>query len=183
MTEEILRKHILEKIEGREQLIQTIVETCMFREKKTIIKGLKTFFTEAGLHQFMNTGLIEAFPYPVYTPLTMEERCCMIRKCIKMSNDGRNRYYMIKDDELMKLKNIHIEYVINDDYSCVRFDVNNNQNGIERLHLADENIIGGFEHFFECLENEKYVYSSEETDEKMLKIVKEYEERDREEER
>lgn len=178
LTEEMLRNHLYKNLPDREEMIQSIIQTYVLgcRSNNGIIKEMNNYFTESGLREFLETGMLEAFPYPVYTPLSLGERCRIIRDCVELSGKGKYRHhYMLRENKLPDLSGIHIEYKKNKSGSKVSVDVNLPEGGLERIRFWYENIVTVFEAFFSCLKNEKYVYSQKETESIMLRIVEEYE--------
>lgn len=178
LDEEILDRHFHKDLPNRELVIERLLKSYVFGTEdgnvESILNDLNVFFSKEGLRAFMETGIFEVFPYPFYTPVTMEERCKIVRRCVGLSKEGKNKHYLIKDTGLSKLKNIHIEYIRDDKRAVVRIDVNQNV-GKERMAIKNESILQEFDDFFECIQNEKYIYSKEETEQYMLRVVEEYE--------
>lgn len=173
IDEEFMRSHFYEDIPMREELISIITEKYDY-EKKVSSESV-FYFCKDGLKDFMDTGILNVFPYPVYTPLTLEERCHIIRKTVEASRRGRKCHHLIKDERMAALKDIHIEHVSDKDGGNVVADINFSENRKERIVFTNPGITKKFMDFFECLQNEKYVYSREETERYMLSVVEEYE--------
>ena len=151
-------------------------QPCLYGSFKEIgVEEVKTFFTEKGLYEFMNTGRLDTFNSRFNKPFSVKERCDLLRECVRLSKEGKNKHYLIKYNKLCDIKNIHIKLNISSKDSSVVLDVNNSNEEREGLLLHEEAILDGFKNFFDCLENEKYVYNKGETEEIMMRIVKEYE--------
>lgn len=145
-------------------------DTCQSKE-------IKTFFSEWGLEEFIRGSAAknENLYNESCSKMSIEERCKMVKELAALSQAGINENYMISDSRLSDLKNIHIEYIKGDVFSDVRISVNYADGQKDKIVLNDKEILCGFEDFFECMENKRYVYSLEKTKEKMLQIVEKYE--------
>lgn len=180
LTENLLRKHIYEELENREELIQLIVRNYVacLQEDNDIVESTEVFFTESGLRDFMETGLFEVFPYPVYSPFTVRERCEIIRRCAEMIRSRQHVQYLIKDNRMVDLEDLHIEYIKGVSEPLVTIDLNVAADKKERILLFYDEMVHKFEDFFECMKCEKYSYSADETIQILLDTADEYEARE-----
>lgn len=175
ITEQILRDHIYEDYPMREELIRMMLQFRGYSQVKgNFLETAELFFLENGLHYFMQSGRFTGFPYPVYSPLSLDARHELVQKCLQASCMGIKKIYMVKDSNLSKLERFHIEYVKDSEQEVLRLDIVLGQNELERLVIVSPKIVGMFRDFFVCLRNEKYTYTKEETEHRMSEILEHY---------
>lgn len=173
IDENMIRKHIYKDLPMREEMVSKIVNTYLL--SNNFSKESTLYFTKEGLDDFMSTGTLMVFPYPVYAPFTLEERCAIVRKCTNLLYENNKQIRLIKDKRLSELRDLHIEYVKNGDEECVRLDVNFEGHQKERMVFNDPFITRKFADFFQCIQNDKYIYSAEKTKQYMISILEKYE--------
>lgn len=173
LSYKILNQVIHKEIPERGEMIRFIYETFSMCSKNKEKYRVETYFTEDGMDDFCQNGIINVFQYPIYRALNEEERKEVIHNIISISEKEYNRHCLIQNEELEDIKNVHIQYLCSEKQKYVKLEFFITEQETLRFHIEDEDIIQGFVNFFDCLEHNK-VKNKEETIKYMKKKLEEY---------
>ena len=173
LTEKILREFIYEDLPGREELIQSILRIFVTGGEVYFPKSLTAFFLPAGLEKFMETGVLDIFPYQVYRPLDKKARCFILERAIRLSEQGTVVQYMLRESMFPNLEGIHVEQV-HGQVESLTFDRRFQGELKDQIQIKESRILNEFWQFFQYLKESEYVYTEEETREFMRKVLKQY---------
>lgn len=173
LTEKILCKMIGKEVPEREKLIHGILHMFVKEEKKYQPEHQNVFFFYDGLIQFMESGMLELFPYRTYQPVDMETRCELLRKAITFSKKGLVVQYMFKRNTFSGMDGIHMEQVHGEKEKLI-FERKNKAGLKERLLVTEKKVLHPFWQFFNYLKNSEYVYNREETIARMEQVLTKY---------
>lgn len=174
LSNRILNQFINKELPAREEVIRYIYETFSMCSRSEPKYKVETYFTEAGMDDFCRRGIINIFKYPIYRPLNEAERKEIIDNIISLSEKEDNCHYLIKNQELEDIDNIHIQYVGDDVVKNVTLEFFVTEQETICFTLEDEDIIQGFESFFDYIGKSEENFNKEETIEYMKKKIEEY---------
>ena len=137
--------------------------------------SIKSFFSREGLRRFLETGILDVVCHTSNMTFTRRERCSFIRKYVPLSREMKNEQFMIREEQGLSLLGVHMQMVSENKKKSVRIDTLLENGKIEHLVITDRNMIDGIEEFYQCLEENMITYSKEETEQYMLDLVEEYE--------
>lgn len=168
LTEMMMRSHIYD-IPGKEELIQAILEGM-----GGIQETGHAFFLPEGMKTFMETGILEIFPYKIYRPVDQETRCEILERAVSFMEKGVVVQHMLRENRFPDMRGLHIEQV-HGKTEKLTFTIRFEEEKKEQIEITEQRILNRFWQFFEYLKESEYVYSEEETLEYMKKQLKEYE--------
>lgn len=171
LTKEIMEQHIYANIPDRDKIMQNVLAYCQSYAQKNH-SNWKSFFFMEGLIEFMETGYIENVPDMFFERPNLKTRCEVLQNIINFSEQRTVPYYMVKEDALPVMKDLYIEQVEGDVLTIV-IDVHFDDVR-ERCIIEDNELGRCFEKFFAYLETGGYVYSVEETIERMKEVLAKY---------
>ncbi|MGM9978881.1 MAG: helix-turn-helix domain-containing protein [Clostridium sp.] len=137
------------------------------RLNKVNFKKTISFFSEAGLHKFIDTGEIYELPYGSYVPLTIEERLIVLKNMLKAIEKNTYIPIILNKYEMFIAKNLEISAYDNEHISIT---YQNNENKSFFFSISEKSISYTFFNFLCFLKDSPWVFSFEET----LKIIKKY---------
>lgn len=172
-SEKMLRSHIYD-IPGREELILAILRIFGMEREEEFPKQGHTFFLPEGLKTYMETGLLEIFPYRIYRPIAPEVRCEMLESAISLMEKGVVVQHMLRENRFPDMQGLQVEQV-HGKVEKLTFTIRFQGEMKEQFEITEQRILKRFWQFFEYLKESEYVYSEEETLEYMRKQLKEYE--------
>lgn len=186
-TKEILEEYLHKELPHRDILIEKILSNWVAEGE--IKYNAESVFAEEGLRNFMETGIVEECPDNLYRPIDMPVRCQILRNVIEKMKEKRIFQHMIKDRDFPDMTGVRIEQLECDNETILGIEIHfmdtgTNEDGEvipagrkERFETVDLRIVSVFEVFWECIKNERYTYSHEETIECMERVLEEYEEK------
>lgn len=170
LTEEIVRGGILQELPYREEVIKGIL--C-YPNAAPQMKQVYSCFQEQGLRKFMEYGVIDLFPYKVYRPLPMEERCEVLRNVISLQEKNTAFHYILLKEEFADMRGICVEQRHSQgDKLYLYFSYEEGEK--EEILVLDPDIRKEYAHFFEYLRESSLACSEEETLAFMKRVLAEY---------
>ena len=160
LTEKILREQIYQEVPFREEMIHKIIEE--YPKDILGIGSLFSYFTKEGLMEFMESGRVEIFPYRVYKPLTMGQRCEILGNLIALAEREPGIHLFLLKGGVLDLKGLHVEQRFGaGDSLWIEFQSEDGKK--EEIAVADRDIQQAFKGFFSYLRKSGSVYKEIET--------------------
>lgn len=182
LTEEILENGIHKEIPFRTELIQGILAN--FGGYASYLVDFVSMFEKHGVIEFMETGMVDVFPYGIYHPIPLSDRCEMLESMIHTAERTAAWKLLMIKEGIANLKGIHMEMRMQDvELDPVIVEIHFDEQENEQIELTDERVKTECWKFFDYLREFGYVYSKEETLEIMRGILEEYREKLGEKER
>lgn len=173
LTREMIDKITLKNIPNRDEIIDMVTSTFVNFYLDNPKKQVISFFTEAGLRDFLENGIFAAFPYPLYDRCPSDLAMKIVDSVIQNNLNSNTQNYLIKNKELDNLTGIHIELSYCEVKNII-IDIDKGNRILEHVIITNEDIIKVFENFFETIEKVGLYYDLEESTERMKQILEEY---------
>lgn len=174
LTEEILREQICQDLPFREKIIQKIIEE--YPNGILGIGRLFSYFTKEGLTEFMESGRVEIFPYKVYKPLTMEQRCEILGNLIALAEQPSIHFFLLKEG-VLSLKGLHVEQRSGAKDS-LWIEIQSEDGKKEEIDIADRDIQQAFKGFLSYLRKSGNVYKEMDTLAYLKEVLSAYQKRE-----
>ncbi len=171
LTEAIVREGILPKLPFREEVIEGIM---LYPTMASRMRQVDSYFSKEGLYQFMESGVVDLFPYKVYRPLPMEQRCEVLHNVISFWEENLNFHFMMYRDPFADMRGISIEQR---NFDELHIYLNFEEGQKEEVFVLDPDVKKGFADFFRYLKESGFVYGEEETMAFMKGVLKRYQKR------
>ena len=160
LTEEILQDRIYKETPFREEMIQKILANQPNRIPG--IGQLFSYFTREGLMEFMESGRVEIFPYKIYSPATLQQRCQVLANLIALAEKEPSIHYLMLKEGFLGMKGIYVEQRDGAGDS-LRIELQFRGEGKEGIAILDWEIQQAYRDFFAYLKKSVNVYGEEET--------------------
>lgn len=178
LTEEIIENNIYPDIPEREVIIRRLLKNIIHINKEEI--QWNNFFWAEGLEEFMEVGRVENFPYGVYTPLDLEERCIVLENLIALAKKKRFRTYIVKTENMKPLKGIYLAEMEMDQQKYLVINSIVEGKEVEQIEITSEELKELLIEYLEYLKEYEKVYTEEETIAYMEELLQKYKRRLRE---
>ena len=170
LTEQILQENILPDLPGRDEMIQGILRypNCAARMQR-----VHSVFSRGGLRKFMEYGVVDLFPYKVYRPLSIEQRCEVLENMIFIQEHNLSFHYILLKDDFADMQGICVEQRYSEN-GQLHIYISLEEGKKEEIAIADPDIREEYARFFGYLKGSWFVYSEEETLAYMKKELRRY---------
>ena len=154
----------------REELEAVMRQMHEWRKNRTDDSGkIVSYFTEAGIHRFMEEGRIMEIPEKIYMPLQREDRRVMIRRLLEAVEQGFYEPRLIRTDRYQWPGEISIS-MYNYEEMALYYDLDG---GKQMFRIEEKTITRRFYEFMEMFGESAYVCSVQETVEYLERLVDE----------
>lgn len=164
-TDELIEQKVRQGLPGREMIVRQ--SQLKFAEISKVTGDYFTFFTEKGVRQFIQTGVISDIPTQMIEPLSVEERCQLIKQLKDgIENDVITGRFVITE-KLMLPQYLSFSVTAKKQIEIFTLPQNEQQESFYNIHV-DEPILGEmFLDFVQYLPKSDLVFSKEETVKKL----------------
>ena len=128
-----------------------------------------SFFSFEAIETFMKNGIMPTLPQDIVRPMTMEERCEIIKEIIKDSTSEKEPYIAINTHKLKTPVNVEIIKTSKNEIVFRRFNDEGNEQ--KTLFLCEASMVDAFLDFMKILRSSEFVYSKNEMIQKLQEYV------------
>jgi hypothetical protein len=168
LTKEILEHDFYPDIPDRKKMIDDINTKFLLPDSEGI-QALTSFFDKRGLEKFMATGKLDAFPYSIYYPMDMKERCIVLENVIRRIEQNDNIHYYALNEGYFQLEGIRIDSR-KPETENLRIEIHLIEEN-EQILVSDPQMKEKFRMYLECLKDSSFVYEEEETLQYMKQVL------------
>ncbi|MDO4976311.1 MAG: helix-turn-helix transcriptional regulator [Eubacteriales bacterium] len=173
MNHDLLDRSFYQQLPDRDGLIQSILSSYHFEENKKY--DVHNLCSEEGLRSFMENGIIAIFPYPIYHPLSLEDRIMLLEKLIHAVDLGNCKQLFMKEQILHNYPVIQVDLYENENSPIVSLMIiEGNELNTHRLIFRHPSIVQCVRDYFEVAKHPRFTYTKEESREILQKVLEEY---------
>lgn len=173
LTVEFLEKYVNPAVPSRQTFIQALTEHIRTLHKCYSDRALVIIFSEEGVREFLETGLLEEYPSYIYSPPSLRDRIRLIERFINEYKEMPHRIRMLRHS-IGTVKNGVNLYVCSQSgyllFTPVGYDMP------IWLDIRESGLLFTFLDFFKHMD-ESMFYPHSEAMERMENIILEYSER------
>lgn len=173
LTVEFLEKYVNPSIPSRQTFIQALSEHIRTLHRHYVDRALVIIFSEEGIIEFLETGLMEEYPSYIYTPPSLRDRIRLIERFINEYRDMSHRLRMLRHS-IGTVKNGVNLYVCNQSgyllFTPVGYDMP------IWLDIRESGLLFSFLDFFEHMDSSMF-YPHNEAISRMETIILKYSKR------
>lgn len=154
-----------QEIPNRSELIQLAAD----REKQfKNVKNRIGIFTEKGLAEFVENGIIGDIPQKYVRPFTLEERCFLLEQLYHMRKEDLENVLILNENEFSISRHISISVHGRKELALQIFD--HNVDVYHCISIQESTLVNSFADFIAYIIESKWVYTKVET----LTIIEKY---------
>lgn len=173
LTKEILEESLRDDFPLKKIIVEGVSE--QFEPQKELLLNVNTYFSLAGLREFMDTGRVSIFPHAdFYRPIRKERRIQMLQTVIDSCKNGNMKAYAEQRDWGMTAENVFWEVFQGNRPLLRLYAVDGSTLEKRGLEIRDREVIQSFLDFLDYLKGKGYVYHSGETILKMEAMLEQY---------
>ena len=124
------------------------------------------YFTERGLDEFIETGVLAEYPESYVRPLTVQERIQIIDRFLEISRQDHIEFGMIRDEKLHLQKSVNVFLSSACGLTLILYD---EKQGLRHMLIDEPSICHAFGIFISQMAEKRDVFSEEETRQIMMK--------------
>ena len=168
IDEQMIYQHLQVDDDLKEKITQHLTAIS---ERTCETKKGENYFSEKGLRDFMETGIIPNYPEEIYRSVDQEERMIILQRMIEFSKSGESISYYMAAEERLSMENSVVIYVERE--RVVKFHCLGKDFG-KTVEVEEPGIRDTIYLFTEFAKNNDWFYSREETTERIEAIYEEY---------